>query len=128
MGIPAISGNLVPSPTSLAPKPAGPWAPPVQKAEVTSPHTVSSLAPAAREGGAQAAPSRDNLTHLMTAVTERATTAVASAASARGADYEAIAQLSKEVIEQIVWEVVPELAETMIKEQLDRLVRERQSL
>ncbi len=64
---------------------------------------------------------------------ERAAQAVPAAISARagdsfkGADYEAIARLSREVIEQVVWEVVPELAETIIRAELDRLVRERQN-
>ena len=48
--------------------------------------------------------------------------------SARGAEYEAVAKLSREVIERIAWEVVPELAETIIREQLDRLVAERQKI
>lgn len=40
--------------------------------------------------------------------------------AAKGAAYEAIAQLSREVIEQIVWDVVPELAEAMIRAEMQR--------
>jgi hypothetical protein len=59
---------------------------------------------------------------IVSAVADRAVADM----SARGADYEAVAKLSREVIERIAWEVVPELAETIIREQLDRLVAERQ--
>ncbi len=38
--------------------------------------------------------------------------------ASKGAEYEAIAKLSREIIEQVVWEVVPELAEAIIREQL----------
>jgi hypothetical protein len=44
------------------------------------------------------------------------------AIAARGAEYAAIAKLSREVIEQVVWEVVPELAEVIIRQEIDRLV------
>jgi CheY-like chemotaxis protein len=46
-----------------------------------------------------------------------------AAIGARGAEYEAIAKLSREIIEEIVWEVVPELAEVIIREHVERHVR-----
>jgi CheY-like chemotaxis protein len=41
-----------------------------------------------------------------------------AALAAKGAEYEAIAKLSREIIEKIVWEVVPELAEAILREQI----------
>jgi CheY-like chemotaxis protein len=66
--------------------------------------------------------------NLIDAVAREAAPRVAEAlggAAAKGADYEAIAKLSREVIEQIAWEVVPDLAEAIIKAEVERLVKER---
>ena len=58
---------------------------------------------------------------------QRTGAAIAQSASRdpRGAEYDAIAKLSREVIEKICWEVVPELAEAIIaehvKQNLDKL-------
>ena len=43
-----------------------------------------------------------------------------AALAAKGAEYEAIAKLSREIIEQVVWEVVPELAEAIIREHVEK--------
>ena len=64
----------------------------------------------------------------MAGIVQQVADRVPSAIAARGAEYDAIAKLSREVIEQIVWEVVPELAESIIRQELDRLVRERQNV
>jgi CheY-like chemotaxis protein len=105
MGIPAVNpANLPPGAIALptpGQKPNAPWAPPSAPGAPMSPPRPESIA---------------------SAVADRAVGEIA----ARGAEYEAIAKLSREVIERIAWEVVPELAETIIREQLDRLVAERQ--
>jgi hypothetical protein len=43
-----------------------------------------------------------------------------AAISAKGPEYEAIANLSREIIEQVVWEVVPDLAEAIIREHMEK--------
>jgi CheY-like chemotaxis protein len=122
MGIPTVNaGNLPPGTVALPPsmaKPAAPWAPPTPGAHAPAPSAPPPHAPAPH------APPPHAPAHapMVSAVAERAVADL----SARGPEYEAIAQMSREVIERIAWEIVPELAETIIREQLDRLVAERQ--
>lgn len=97
-----------------------------------APHSVAPEVTAhGRPPAPAASPSASSggLSAVVQAAAERASQVVPAAimASGKGADYEAIAKLSREVIEQVVWEVVPELAETIIRAELDRLVRERQN-
>ena len=128
MGIPTVNpANLPPGAVALPPtgKPAAPWAPP------TPAHAPTPIHPTAPAAHAPTPPQQQPMpppaapaghAAIVSAVADRAVAEV----SARGADYEAVAKLSREVIERIAWEVVPELAETIIREQLDRLVAERQ--
>jgi CheY-like chemotaxis protein len=124
MGIPTVNpANLPPGAVALplpTTKPAAPWAPPTPAAHAPIPpaHTP---APAAHMPPPSPPPSAAQAS-MVSAVADRAVADL----SARGAEYEAVAKLSREVIERIAWEVVPELAETIIREQLDRLVAERQ--
>jgi CheY-like chemotaxis protein len=122
MGIPTVNpSNLPPGAVALpvpGTKPAAPWAPPTPAAHAPTPaHTPAAHAPPPSPPAPSAAHAS-----MVSAVADRAVADM----SARGADYEAVAKLSREVIERIAWEVVPELAETIIREQLDRLVAERQ--
>lgn len=118
MGIPTVNpANLPPGAVPLPPtgaRPPAPWAPPVPSGPAHPPATPAAPAHTPPAPSPAMAP-------VVSAVAERAVADI----SARGADYEAVAKLSRDVIEKIAWEVVPELAETIIREQLDRLVAER---
>jgi hypothetical protein len=51
---------------------------------------------------------------------QRTGAAIRATRDPRGAEYEAIAKLSREVIEKICWEVIPEIVEAVVKENLDK--------
>lgn len=116
MGLPA--GGLQPPPRATAPSfPAsGPAAPafppsPVRAVAPASPHPEHRTPPPVMAGGlpGQAA----------AAMSSRVADKMA-AISARGPEYEAIAQLSREIIERIVREIVPELADAIVREELQK--------